>query len=216
MEQRSSEWFEARRGRFTASNISNILGGLDKKGELLKKTSGAIDTMAFEKAVEIAFGLDEEESFVSSDMQRGIDLEPFAFELIKNKKGLEFAEVEECSFYKIGENAGASPDGLIKTNSKVSAVLEIKCPKHIKFFKIVANGVDEIDRKYIAQMNMQMMATNTKECVFLNYLIFNNEEYSHEIVIKKDEELCKLIDERIEVAVKVRDEYVKQLKNNIQ
>lgn len=216
MQQRSSEWFEARRGRFTASNISNILGGLDKKGELLKMTSKAIDTMAFEKAVEIVSGIDEEENFVSKDMQRGIDLEPHAFTLLRDKKGLEFLEVEECGFYPIGENAGASPDGLIKRLSKTEAVVEIKCPKHIKFFKLVANGETEIDSKYIAQMNMQMMATNTKECVFLNYLIFNNEEYSHEIIIKKDEELCKLIDDRTKKAVKVRDEYVKQLKNNIQ
>ena len=210
MQQRSNEWFEARRGRFTASNISNILG---KAG--LKGTIGAIDTMAFEKAVEIAFGIDEEESFVSKDMQRGIDLEPLAFELIKDKKGLEFQEVEECSFYKIGENAGASPDGIIKTNGVISAVLEIKCPKHVKFFKLVANGESEIDSKYIAQMNMQMLATDTDTCLFVNYLIFNNIEYSHEITIKKDEELCELILERVEEATKVRNEYVKQLKNNI-
>ena len=211
MKQRSSEWFEARRGCFTASEIHRILG---KEG--LKATIGAVDTIALEKAVELAFGIDETENFMSSDMQRGVDLEPIAFELFKEKKGLSFLEVEECGFFKIDENSGASPDGLIKTMSEITSVLEIKCPKHLKYFKLVANGSSEIDFKYIAQMNMQMMATKTKECSFVNYLVFNNEEYSHEIIVEKDEALCELISERIKKAVIVRDEYVKTILSNIQ
>lgn len=211
MKQRSSEWFEARRGCFTASEIHRILG---KEG--LKGTIGAIDAIALEKAVEIAFGIDEQEGFMSSDMQRGVDLEPIAFEMFREKKGLSFLEVEECGFLKIDENSGASPDGLIKTMGEVTSVLEIKCPKHLKYFKLVANGSSEIDFKYLAQMNMQMVATKTKECSFLNYLVFNNEEYSHEILIKKDEALCELMDKRIKEAVKVRDEYVKIILDKIQ
>ena len=210
MQQRSKEWFEARRGRFTASEIHRILG---KEG--LKGTIGAIDSMGFEKAVESCFGIDEAESFLSADMQRGVDLEPVAFELFKERKELDFLDVEECGFYKIGENAGASPDGLIKTNGVITSVLEIKCPKHLKFFKLVANGASEIDFKYIAQMNMQMLATNTGECSFFNYLLFNNEEYSHEILVKKDDDLCELIKSRVSEASKVRDKYIEQLTSNV-
>lgn len=210
MQQRSKEWFEARRGRFTASEIHRILG---KQG--LKGTNGAIDLMGFEKAVESCFGIDETESFLSADMQRGVNLEPVAFELFKEKKELEFLDVEECGFFKIGGNAGASPDGLIKTNGAVTSVLEIKCPKHLKFFKLVANGESEIDFKYIAQMNMQMLSTNTEKCSFFNYLLFNNEEYSHEIIVKKNNTLCDLIESRVKEVSKVRDEYIKKLTNNV-
>lgn len=61
MLQRSEDWFEARKGRFTASDIHKLLGvrGLGQTGE----------SYIFEKAVEEVFGLDEEDAFVSNDMQ---------------------------------------------------------------------------------------------------------------------------------------------------
>ena len=72
MQQRSKEWFEARRGKFTSSEIHKLMGikGLGKTGE----------TYCFEKACEVVFGIDEDANFESFDMQRGTELEPYAFE----------------------------------------------------------------------------------------------------------------------------------------
>ena len=70
--QGTDEWFENRKGKFTGSKIANLLGikGLGKTGE----------TYAFEQAVEKLYGR-LEDSFLSYDMQRGIDLETLAFAL---------------------------------------------------------------------------------------------------------------------------------------
>lgn len=205
MKQRSKEWYNVRLGRFTASDIVKLLGK-----ETLKTTQTSIDTYAFEKAVESLYGIDEDENFISSDMQRGIDLEPIAFEKFKNEKAFKFLEVKEAHFFPFGEHAGASPDGLVGEDS----VLEIKCPKPKKFFKLVANGVSEIDEKYIAQMQMQMLCTNSKRCYFYNYIIHNGIEHSLELVIERDEEMISLIKERIEKAVKIKKDYLTKLKAN--
>ncbi len=205
MEQRSKEWFEARRGRFTASNINRLLG---KEG--LKKTNDAIDSFAHEKAVETIYGV-EEDDFISFDMQRGIDLEPMAFKLFKDLKSYEFIGVKESTFIPYGEHAGASPDG-----EPDNAVLEIKCPRRNKFFKLVANGGSEIDMVYMAQMHLQMLATETEKAYFFNYYIENGFEFWHEIIIQRDEESIDLIKERIKIATEIKLNYIEKLETNKQ
>ena len=204
MKQRSKEWFDSRKGRFTGSSIHKIMGikGLGKTGE----------THAFEKAIEIVFGKNEDEQFTSFDMQRGIDLEPVAFNKFKEIKGLDFVEVEECSFFAFGDNSGASPDGLVGKD----AVLEIKCPKSEKFFNLVAKGEEAIDKEYMFQMQCEMMVTNSNKAYFMNFLIHNGVEMHHIIEVERDEEIIAKMQERIAEATILRDEYVNQLNNNKQ
>jgi len=203
-QQRSQEWYDVRKGRFTASRITELLGvqGLGLTG----------DTYAFEKAVELVYGIDEEESFTSFDMKRGIDLEPLAFRKFQELKDLDFIEVKESYFFPYTDNAGASPDGLVGTD----AILEIKCPRPNKFFKLVAKGESAIDKIYIDQMQMQMMCSNSVRCHFFNYIIFNGIEMWHEIIVNRDEKRIDFIKQRIDEAVKLRSEYVEYLTNNKQ
>lgn len=202
--QRSENWYNERLGRFTASEIHKLLGvkGLGQTGE----------SYCFEKACEIVFGIDEEENFISADMQRGITLEPIAFRKFKELKELEFMEVKESYFFPFGENAGASPDGLVNQ----SGVLEIKCPRSKKFFRLVSDGEKAIDPEYYAQMQMQMLCSNSDCAYFFNYIIFKGVEMWHEIVVKRDEEMVTKIKERLIEATKLRDEYVQYLITNKQ
>ena len=204
MEQRSKEWFKVREGRFTASRISELLGvkGLGLTGE----------SYAFEKACELVYGVDEEENFESFDMKRGTELEPIAFRKFKELKELEFLNVQETSFFVFGENVGASPDGLVGQD----AILEIKCPRSVKFFKLVAKGIEVVDKTYLDQMQMQMLCTNSKCCHFFNYIIFKGQEMWHEIIVERDEKRIDLIKERIIEATKLRDEFVEYLTKNQQ
>jgi len=198
--QRTEGWFEQRLGRFTASRISELLGvrGLGLTGE----------GYAFEKACEIVFGKDEDEDFESYDMRRGTELEPFAFNLFKNRN--EFIDVQEANFFPYGENAGASPDGLVGENE----ILEIKCPRSKKFFKVVQSN--EVDSKYYDQMQMQMLCTNSVACNYFNYIQFNGKEYGHLIRVERDEERIELIKARIEEATIIRDKFIEDIKANLQ
>jgi YqaJ-like viral recombinase domain len=202
--QRTDDWHEARLGRFTGSQIHRLLGkkGLGETGK----------TYAFENAVEIVFGKDEEESFESFDMRRGNLLEPLAFKLFKEMKSMDFLDVQECSFFPLGDNAGASPDGLVGKD----AVLEVKCPRPNKFFKLVSSGWVAIDDEYIAQMQMEMLCTNSLRCYFFNYIIFNGIPMWHEIIIERDEAIIGLIKTRIAEATEFRDVFVESLKQNKQ
>lgn len=204
MLQRSDDWFEARKGRFTASDIHKLLGvrGLGQTGE----------SYIFEKAVEEVFGLDKEDTFVSSDMQRGITLEPLAFRKFKEIKEFEFLDIQETTFFPYGSHAGASPDGLVGNDS----ILEIKCPRPTKFFNLVAKGFEAIDKEYIAQMQMQMLCTNSVKAYFFNYIIFNGKEMWHEIQVERDEKMIDLIKERIEQAIKIKQDLVQYLITNKQ
>jgi len=203
-EQRSKEWFDSRLGKFTASEIHKLLGvkGLGETGK----------TYAFEKACELVYGKDENDDFTSFDLKRGVELEPMAFRKFKELKQEDFIDVQETNFFPYGENAGASPDGLVGDDS----ILEIKCPRSNKFFNIVQGGEDEIDKVYIAQMQMQMLCTNSLKCYFFNYIIFNGEEMWHEIIVDRDDTMIEWIKGRIIDATIIRDEYVKQLKANRQ
>lgn len=206
MLQRTDEWYKNRLGRFTASDIIRLLG---KEG--LKTTKQSIDTYAFEKAVETLYGKDEDD-IISFDMQRGITLEPMAFKLFKELKSYEFIDVNEVGFYKYKQHAGASPDGKCSNNYN----LEIKCPRRNKFFKIVANGYSEIDPKYIAQMQMQMLASKTEGTYFFNYHLENNLEHWHEIIVNRDEKMIDLIKERIIIGTEIKLEYIEKLNKNRQ
>jgi putative phage-type endonuclease len=206
MLQRTDDWYKQREGRFTASQISRLLGK-----ETLARTKQSIDTYAFEKAIETLYGR-EEDTYVSEDMQRGINQEPLAFALFKDLKGYEFLDVKEVGFYKFDKHAGASPDGQVSDNSN----LEIKCPRRNKFFKIVANGINEVDSSYIAQMQMQMLCTDTEKSYFLNYYLENSIQYWHEIVIDRDENMIDLIKQRIVMATEIKLQYIEKINNNSQ
>jgi hypothetical protein len=167
------------------------------------------ESYAIEKAIEDFIG-EAEQNYMSFDMQRGIDLEPLAFDLFKNQKSLQFIETEQCGFIEFNNITGSSPDGLVSDNS----VLEIKCPTHNTFFKLVATN--EVDQKYFYQMQHQMMCTGKEKAYFFNYYVLDGEEYHHEIIVERDEDVIKKMITRIAEANIIKLEYLKQLKNNKQ
>lgn len=199
--QRTDEWHEQRKGRFTASEVYKLMG-IKALGETGKG-------YAFDKAIEELYG-ETEETFVSYDMQRGIDLEPLAFAKFQELKEPEFLQVETCGFFNFGECAGASPDGLVGED----AILEIKCPKPSTFFKLVATN--EIKDQYLYQMQLQMMATNRNKAHFFNYCVIDGVEYWHEIIVTKDDVICDKMEARIKEAAELKNEYINNLNNNKQ
>jgi len=199
--QRIDSWKQQRYGKFTASEIIKILGvrGIGETGK----------NYAIDKAIESLYG-EFEENYISFDMQNGIDTEPLAFAKFKELKSLEFLEVTNCGFFDNCEHSGASPDGLVSDN----AILEIKCPKSSTFFKLVATN--EVDPKYYAQMQMQMLSTDRNKAYFFNYLVHEGTEYHHEIIVERDEVMIEKIKERLQEVIKIKNEYINKIKTNQQ
>lgn len=202
MEQRSNEWHDARLGRFTASKISLLLG---KEG--LTKTKQSIDNYAMKAASEMYFG-GIESDYVSFDMQRGLDLEPIAFEKFKELKGLEFLDVSKCGFIPYGKHGGASPDGIVSNGRN----LEMKCPTIENFAKLVLTN--EIKDEYVEQMQKQMLCLDTDLSYFFNYVVHMGKEYWHTIEVPRNEDTISLIKERIEIAGEKKMKYYDTLCSN--
>lgn len=203
VEQRSQEWYDLRKGVFTSSEAHKLLGvkGLGQTGE----------TYALEKAIEIVegFGDDELNTF---DINRGIELEPYAFNKFNEVKSLDFIKARKVGFIKLNGNVGSSPDGLVGKDEG----LEIKCPRRDKFYKIVALGVSAVDKEYVQQMQHQMWVGNLNKFYFMNYIIEFGKEKWHILEFERDEKVINLLKERTNEAIEIRDKYVKLLLENKQ
>lgn len=107
--QRSDEWYDARRGMITASQVGQLV--TPKTVQVANNTDSR--RLTFALAAERITGWSEQE-FVSDDMWRGIDDEPRA----RDKYAEHYAPVTEAGFMvedKWGFKIGYSPDGLVGT-----------------------------------------------------------------------------------------------------
>ena len=200
-EQRSQEWYNERKGRFTGSQIHKLMGvrGLGQTGE----------TYIFEVVYNSLFD-DLEENFTSYDMQVGVEREPLAFKKLSQILGQRFIKIEKCGFFPYLEYGGASPDGVGE-----KAVIEIKCPKANTFFNVVKNNY--VDPKYYDQMQMEMLAANKELCYYFNYFIdTNGKEFWHLIEVKRDEKRINEIKDRLILANALAEKFKKELLQNIQ
>jgi putative phage-type endonuclease len=172
LQQGSDDWFNARIGRVTASNVGAILGlspfrkRADVMRSMVREYCGALSEFTGNVATE--YGNMNER------------LARFDYEL---KTG---ATVETTGFHTHAYNdwLGASPDGFIGSN----ALVEFKCPFGLR------NGGEfksiDVQRHYYAQMQIQMYVTNRTECDFVQWhkdglkieLVKRDTEYLNEIL----------------------------------
>ncbi|MCZ2204021.1 lambda exonuclease family protein [Bartonella sp. A05] len=156
MEQRTAQWFQARLGKVTASNIDSVVD----------RTAKGLPTSKYEeyKIKLITERLTEQISpyYETEDMRWGIEHEE---EAIEEYSFIYDTNVTRCGFiqHPTIKMAGASPDGLIGDHG----LIEVKCPKsktHIRFFLN-----NQIKPEYSSQMQFQMACTGRKWCDFVSY-----------------------------------------------
>lgn len=143
--QGSDEWFAIRKGKMTASHAQAV--GNCGKG---------LDTYITEIMAEF-YSSGEKEQFTSKHIERGNELEPLARSMYELETG---NDVKEVGFIEMNEYAGCSPDGLINEDG----LIEIKCVDDVSYFKHLLNGIDEVDTKYIWQVQMQLLITGREWC----------------------------------------------------
>lgn len=144
--QRSPEWFQIRRGRVTASRLSDWLAtskAKGKEGQPLKARLDYEKELQFERMFDTSF-----ETFVSQPMQDGIAFESFFRDQYQSATKNKVEEVG-CWYNKYFV---ASPDGAIGKKG----LLEIKVPKDTKFTEVLESGVPD---EHWKQMQGQMFAS---------------------------------------------------------
>lgn len=156
IEQGSAEWFEARLGLVTASQLTAVMS----KG----RGSAPSATRATYMAQLIAERLSGSptEGFNSAAMQHGTDTEPQARAAYAMNRG---QIVEEVGFvvHPIIKDSGASPDGMVGDNGLV----EIKCPLTKTHLETLKTG--RAPTTYIKQMQWQMACTGRHWCDFVSF-----------------------------------------------
>jgi len=146
-EQRSPEWFEARKGYLTASQFGDWL---TKSGKVAEKAQ----LTAASRCLADFFGVPDPSPHENDDMRRGTEMEPLAREEFSNMTGLA---VDEIGFAKsIHGWFGCSPDGIMENGEG----LEIKCPRPSKLIQYHELG--ELPDEYKAQVHGSMAVTGAK------------------------------------------------------
>jgi putative phage-type endonuclease len=163
MKQRTTEWFEARKTRLTASDLYDAI----------KVTSGGSDTSVSIKLAK------KKANIVAADtinynaipaLKWGTMFEPMATRCYSQK-------MNDIAIHDFGlicatdnEHFGASPDGI----NELGIMLEIKCP----YSRKIVDGV--IPDKYKMQIQGQLAVCKLKECDYIECIfksIENAEEY---------------------------------------
>lgn len=155
IEQGSADWFEARRGKVTASRVADVIAKT-KSGYSASRANYAAQLIAERLTGTVA------ESFTNAAMQWGTDNEPDA------RLAYEFrhdVEVEQVAFidHPTIAMSGASPDGLVGS----VGLVEIKCPNTATHLETLQS--ETIPLKYETQMLWQMACTGAEWCDFASF-----------------------------------------------
>lgn len=152
VEQGTPEWHQERLGKVTASRIADVM---------MKPTTAGYQNYQAQLVCERLTG-QPTETFVNAAMQHGTETEPQARAMYELAMVTDVQEVGFINHPSISMS-GASPDGLVGKE----ALVEIKCPQPATHIKTLTSG--KIDRKYILQMQWQLICTGRRVCDFVSF-----------------------------------------------
>ena len=156
IEQGTTEWFQQRCGKVTASRVYDVMSSL-KSG----KPSAARVNYAAELVAEIMTGKPAD-SFDNAAMRWGRECEPLARSAYEAETG-QIVQLAGFVDHPTISNTGASPDGYVNDN----ALIELKCPNTATHIETLLNN--EIPVKYQYQMLWQLECTQREWCDFVSF-----------------------------------------------
>ena len=198
MEQRTEDWFLARKGKVTASRIADVMAKGRGGAESLTRAK-YLDQLVTERLTKVVA-----EGYTNDAIQRGVELESTA----RNAYCFHTSNhVDEVGFvgHPSIDNSGASPDGFVGTDGLV----EIKCPNSLTHVEYILAG--KPPAKYIPQMAWQLACTGRKWVDFVSYDDRLEDESKHLFIVRyeRDDEYIAEMEEAVkkfldEVEAKVR------------
>jgi hypothetical protein len=180
IEQGTPEWLDLRKGIITSTVVKSLITPTFKIAEN-DKTRKAIWKLASER---ITGHL--EDSFYSSDMERGHFEEPLARDL--------YGGAVEVGFItnKIGGvTVGYSPDGLVGENG----LIEIKSAKQSIQVERIVSGIVPVE--HLPQIHYGMLVSGRDWCDFISY---SNGMPMQVIRVEKDLKIQDVLIEAVQIA----------------
>ena len=186
MEQRTPEWFNARRCRVTASRIADVMAeSRTRGGEAVTRRQ-----YRWEKILEHFTGKCKENGYVNAAMQAGIEREGRA----REEYAREFlVDVSACGFvqHPTIEMAGASPDGLVMDEGLV----EIKCPTEGVYGATVEAGKLEVPREYRLQIQWQLACMPDRK--WCDYVVYQEDAPLLRVRVHRDEQEIGMLEAEV-------------------
>ena len=157
IEQRTDAWFEQRRGIVTASVVGKLV-----TGKTLKVASNDDSRALTAQLVAERITGQTDETYISADMFRGIEHEPFALE----KYAAHYAPVTTTGFMRREGNGwvlGYSPDGLVGADGLV----EVKCPRAKTHLRTILSN--EVPAYHIPQIQAGLLVSGRQWLDFISF-----------------------------------------------
>jgi len=198
MEQRTTEWHNARLGKVTASRVADVIAKT-KTGYGASRANLMADLIVERLTGQPA------STFSNAHMEWGTEQEPHARAAYSVRIG---ELVEEVGFvdHPSVANSGASPDGLVGDDGLV----EFKCPATATHLDTLL--AQAVPAKYIAQMQWQMACTGRKYCDFCSYDPRLPEHLRMFVQrVERDDEYIKMLETEVTKFLAELDEKLKQL-----
>lgn len=159
--QGTIEWFSARCGRVTASEVANAIS-IAKTGKNKGGSTEGRKTYLASIVAEILTGEPDMEGYITGSMNRGRDEEPLARAAYEVATDLDVSLVGFVLHPTI-ERAGCSPDALVGPDG----LLEIKNPKTKNHIAYMLSG--ELPEEYEPQVMFSLACTEREWCDFVSY-----------------------------------------------
>ena len=195
IEQKTDEWYKVRELKLTASHAQTIAA--NGKG---------LETYCKELVAEYLSEAPRD-VYTNPDLERGNLLEAQAREYCSILTGIDYQEI---GFVEINEHYGISPDGVVFKGDKIIDSIEIKCHSDKVFLELLLS--EEIDTKYLMQMQMQMLAMETKSCLYFAYNP-NIKPYYFMKRVYADKEIQDKLQKGIEKGIELIEGYLNEYKS---
>jgi len=157
IEQRSEQWHDQRRGMVTASAVGRLITPKTIKPASNDDSRGLLAMLVAERITGWT-----DPTWISNDMQRGIDDEPRAVDVYSE----HYAPVTTTGFMvrdDWGYPVGYSPDGLVGDDG----LIEVKSRRQKKQVQTVL--ADEVPIENMAQIQCGLVVSGREWCDYISY-----------------------------------------------
>jgi len=201
IQQNTEEWHRVRLGRFTASEIFNLI--TEPKTIAAQKAGHLSETAlnyVMEKVAETLTCQPKQQGY-AFPLVWGLEHEAEAVKFFEEKTNLQ---TFTTGFYPYTDHAGGSPDREVEDFD----ILEIKCPfdsaKHVEYLMLTTWADLKAEyKKYYWQCQANLLFTGRKACHFVSFdpRMRNDKHKMAHLVIPAIEEDQKILIAKIEKAV---------------
>jgi hypothetical protein len=208
IEHKTEEWFRARSGKFTPSELHKLMTEPKSKADIL--SVGAITYIKEKIAETLIENLPNENEFTNAATAWGNSYEDEAISLFADQSD---TEIIKPGFIDCNDYFGGTPDGIAADGS---FGIEVKCPYNptIHLDNLVLDPLDfpKARKEYYYQIQGYALLTGIKDWYFISYDPRQQDPLKiRHILVEMDKDTQKKIREKLKIA----NEYKQKLINNL-